>query len=81
MADSWNDDQVRVLVGWNAQDFGSNMVLRLETVGDLPQSDDDVLVSRMVLNRNQACSWAICFARYRVPCRRRRPGPLGWNAC
>lgn len=54
MADSWNDDEVRVLVGWTAQDFGSNMVLRLETVTNLPQSQDDVLVSRLVLNKHQA---------------------------
>ena len=54
MADSWNDDDVRVLVGWTAEDFGSNMVLRLETVTNLPQSKEDVLVSRLVLNKQQA---------------------------
>ena len=54
MADSWNDEEVRVLVGWTAQDYGASMVLRLETVTNLPESKDDVLISRMVLNREQA---------------------------
>ncbi len=54
MADSWSDDEVRVLVGWTAEDFGANLVLRLETVTTLPQSQEDVLVSRLVLNKEQA---------------------------
>lgn len=54
MANVWSDEEVRVLVGWTAEDYGASMVLRLETVTSLPQSADDVLVSRMVLNRDQA---------------------------
>ena len=54
MADSWNDEEVRVLVGWTAQDYGASMILRIETVTNLPESKDDVLVSRMVLNKDQA---------------------------
>ena len=30
------------------------MILRLETVTNLPESEDDVLVSRMVMNSDQA---------------------------
>jgi len=30
------------------------MIVRLETVNNLPESEDDVLVSRMVLNKDQA---------------------------
>ena len=54
MANAWNDDEVRVLVGWTAQDYGASMILRLETVTNLPESEDDVLVSRMVMNKDQA---------------------------
>ena len=54
MVDAWNDDEVRVLVGWTAQDYGASMILRLETVTNLPESEDDVLVSRMVMNKDQA---------------------------
>ena len=54
MADSWSDEEVRVLVGWTAQDFGASMILRLETVTDLPESAEDVLVSRLVMNEDQA---------------------------
>jgi biofilm regulator BssS len=54
MADNWSDDEVRVLVGWTAEDFRANLVLRLETVTPLPQSQEDVLVSRLVLNKEQA---------------------------
>ena len=54
MANAWSDEEVRVLVGWTAEDYGTSMVLRLETVTNMPQSDDDVLVSRMVLNKDQA---------------------------
>lgn len=54
MADSWSDEDVRVLVGWTAQDYGASMILRLETVTNLPESADDVLVSRLVLNKDQA---------------------------
>ena len=54
MANAWKDDDVRVLVGWTAQDYGSSMIVRLETVTNMPESEDDVLVSRMVLNKDQA---------------------------
>lgn len=54
MADSWSDEEVRVLVGWTAEDYGTSMILRLETVTNLPLSQDDVLVSRVVLNKDQA---------------------------
>ena len=54
MANAWNDEEVRVLVGWTAQDYGASMILRLETVTNLPESEDDVLVSRMVMNSDQA---------------------------
>ncbi|NCP18826.1 MAG: hypothetical protein GW855_06675 [Erythrobacter sp.] len=54
MPNSWSDEEVRVLVGWTAQDYGASMILRLETVTNLPESADDVLVSRLVMNRDQA---------------------------
>ncbi|MEL7729283.1 hypothetical protein AAG612_07090 [Citromicrobium bathyomarinum] len=54
MAQSWSDEEVRVLVGWTADDLGASMIVRLETVNNLPESEDDVLVSRMVLNKDQA---------------------------
>ena len=54
MANAWDDDEVRVLVGWTAQDYGASMILRRETVTNLPESEDDVLVSRMVMNKDQA---------------------------
>lgn len=54
MANVWSDEEVRVLVGWTAEDYGTSMVLRLETVTNMPQNADDVLVSRMVLNKDQA---------------------------
>ena len=54
MADKWSDEDVRVLVGWTAQDYGTNMVLRLETATTIPESKDDVLESRLVLNKDQA---------------------------
>lgn len=54
MADAWSDEDVRVLVGWTAQDYGSSMILRIETVTNMPENEDDVLVSRMVLNKEQA---------------------------
>ncbi len=54
MVNAWKDDEVRVLVGWTAQDYGASMILRLETVTNLPESEDDVLVSRMVMNQDQA---------------------------
>lgn len=54
MADSWSDEEVRVLVGWTAQDYGSNMVFRIETVTNMPENESDVLVSRMVINKEQA---------------------------
>lgn len=53
MAESWSDEEVRVLVGWTAQDYGSNMILRIETVTNMPESEADVLVSRMVVNKEQ----------------------------
>mgnify|MGYP005815166025 CR=1 FL=1 len=54
MAQSWNDDEIRVLVGWTADDFGASMIVRLETVNNLPESEDDVLVSKLVMNKDQA---------------------------
>lgn len=54
MAKVWSDEEVRVLVGWTAQDYGASMILRLETATNLPESADDVLVSRLVLNKDQA---------------------------
>ncbi len=54
MVKLWSDEEVRVLVGWTAQDFGSNMIVRIETATNKPESDEDVLVSRMVMNKDQA---------------------------
>ena len=54
MAKAWSDDEIRVLVGWTAQDYGSNMIVRIETVTNMPEKAEDVLVSRMVMNKDQA---------------------------
>ena len=54
MGKVWNDEEVRVLVGWTAQDFGSNMIVRIETATNKPESEEDILVSRMVMNKEQA---------------------------
>ena len=54
MGKVWNDEEVRVRVGWTAQDFGSNMIVRIETATNRPESEEDVLVSRMVMNKEQA---------------------------
>lgn len=54
MVHAWKDEDVRVLVGWTAQDYGANLVLRIETVATVPESEDDILVSRMVVSKDQA---------------------------
>ena len=54
MTKAWRDDEVRVMVGWTAEDFGANMIVRIETATNVPESEEDVLVSRMVMNKDQA---------------------------
>lgn len=47
-------DDLGALLGWSAQDYGPNLVLRLQNTRDVKDGKPDVVETRLMLNKEQA---------------------------